>query len=311
MSVYSVAVLVIVLVGELLMIKQGDGEDMDNVYAFANMMKNSAYITSHCGFLFFTLLFRRKILMFLNMLLSFNSSIHTFFLSYGRNCNYIMAQVYVLLTLHTIRSVIIALAFEFKGFSTVSLFFSKTVAVLSLNLIIVLFINLAVVLNECFTRINTCLFDLIQCAGEESVGIYRQIATVKHPQQSIKVNYNSDRPKCRLEHIWQGCDFLCDFVDLFNSGCSAHTIVLVIFYVVMFIYESYYGFVGIMDVNRGSFGAVFWITVTCTEAAIHVAGFMALLYFCSSTSCEVRRCTNVLLLIIVLFRNELKNIMNF
>jgi hypothetical protein len=185
-----------------------------------------------------------------------------------------------------------------------------TVAVLSLNLVIVLFINLAVVLNKCFTRINTRLIDLIQCAGEESVGIYRQIATVTHPQQLIEVVYKSDRPKSRLEHIWQGCDFLYDFVDLFNSVYSAHTIVLLTFYVVMFIFESYYGFVGIMDVNRGSFGSVVWIRVTCTEATIHIVGFMVLLYFCNSTSCEVRRCTNVLLLITVPFRNEVKNFIN-
>jgi hypothetical protein len=312
MSVYSVAVLVIVLCGGLeMVIGQSFAVGMDNVYAFANMMKCSAYIISHSGFLFFTLLFRRKIIKFLHLLLSFNSSIHTVFVSYGRNSNYIMVQVYVLLTLNTTRSVLIALAFEFKGFSTVSLYFSMTVAVLSLNLLIVLFINFSVVLNKCFTRINSCLLDLIQCEGEESVGIYRQAVTVTHQQQLIEVNFNSDRPKCRLEHVRRGCDFLCDSVDLFNSVYSAHTLVLVTFYVVMFIYESYYGFVGIMDVNRGSFGSVVWIRVTFTEATIHIVGFMVLLYFCSSTSCEVRRCTNVLLLITVLSVNELKNIINF
>jgi hypothetical protein len=135
---------------------------------------------------------------------------------------------------------------------------------------------------------------LIQCAGEETVGIYRQIVTAKHQQQLVAVNYNSDRLKSRFERIRRGCDFLCDFVDLFNSVYSAHTLVLVTFYVVIFIYDSYYGFVGIMDVNKGVFGGVMWVKVTFTETAINVAGFMVLLYFCSSTTCEVRLCTNVL-----------------
>jgi hypothetical protein len=62
----------------------------------------------------------------------------------------------------------------------------------------------------------------------------------------------------------------------------------VTFYVVIFIYDSYYGFVGMMDVNKGVFGSVVWVRVRFTETAIHVAGFMVLLYFCSSTTCEVR-----------------------
>jgi hypothetical protein len=63
----------------------------------------------------------------------------------------------------------------------------------------------------------------------------------------------------------------------------------VTFYVVVFIYDSYYGFVGLMDVNRGFLGGVMWVRLTFTETAIHVAGFVVLIYLCSSTTCEVRR----------------------
>ena len=83
MSVYSAVMLVIVLLGEILMMTGEDGrENMDNVYAFATMMKGSAYMISHSGFLLFTLLFRRKIVKFLHVLLTFNSSIHNIFFTY-------------------------------------------------------------------------------------------------------------------------------------------------------------------------------------------------------------------------------------
>jgi hypothetical protein len=56
MSVYSFAMLDIVLFGELMMmIGQGVREDMANVYAFSYTLKSSAYMISHSGFLFCTL----------------------------------------------------------------------------------------------------------------------------------------------------------------------------------------------------------------------------------------------------------------
>ena len=67
------------------------------------------------------------------------------------------------------------------------------VSVLSINLVTVLFINLAVLEKRSFTRINRCLCELIQCAGEESFGLYRQISTVKHTLLLIEVNHKSDR----------------------------------------------------------------------------------------------------------------------
>jgi hypothetical protein len=54
---------------------------------------------------------------------------------------------------------------------------------------------LAALLNECFTRNKTCLYEVIQYACEDSVGLYRQISTVKYSQQLIEVNYKSYRRK--------------------------------------------------------------------------------------------------------------------
>jgi hypothetical protein len=87
-----------------------------------------------------------------------------------------------------------------------------------------------VLLKRCFTRINTCLCELIQCAGEESVGLYRQISTVKHPQPLIEVNFNSDKSNSTVVYIKMGYGFVCDAVDLFNSVFSIRTLVLVTFY---------------------------------------------------------------------------------
>ena len=297
MSVYSVAMLVIVLLAELQMIiRMCFLVEVDNVYIFATIMKTSAYLISHSGFLFFTLLFRREIVNFLHVLLTFNISIHKILVSYGRNFNYVMAQVFVIVTLYALCCILIALSFQSIDLELACRLFSMTVSVLSVNVVTVLFINLAVVLKGCFGRINTCLCELIQCAGEESIALYRRISIVKLPLPVMQVNNKSHRPKIRLEHIRQGSDFLCDFVELLNSVYSAHTIILVTFYVVIFIYESYFGFVGVMDINRGIFGGVVWLRVTCIETVTNSVGFTVLIYFCSSTTCEVRRCTYFVLL---------------
>jgi hypothetical protein len=63
------------------------------------------------------------------------------------------------------------------------------VSILSVNVVAVMVINLSVLVKVCFIRINTCLCELIQCAGEESVGLYRQISTVKHPQPLIEFTH--------------------------------------------------------------------------------------------------------------------------
>jgi hypothetical protein len=101
---------------------------------------------------------------------------------------------------------------------------------LSINIVPVLFINIAVLLKRCFTRINMCLCELIQCAGEESVGLYRKTSTVKHPQPLIEVNHNSDKSNCTIVHVRMFGDFVCDAVDIFISFFSIHTLVLVTFF---------------------------------------------------------------------------------
>jgi hypothetical protein len=98
------------------------------------------------------------------------------------------------------------------------------VSVLSINVVTVLFINLAVLLQRRFTRINTCLCELIRCAGEESVGLYRQVSSVKQPQKLIEVNYNSDKSTSTILNVRMCCGSVCDAVDLFNSVFSIHSI---------------------------------------------------------------------------------------
>jgi hypothetical protein len=163
------------------------------------------------------------------------------------------------------------------------------VSVLSVNLVTVLFINLAAVLKRCFTRINTCLYQLIQCVDEKSVGIYGQIPDVKNSESVIELSYKCDTSKSKLVHIRQGCEFVCDFVDHFNSVYSLHALVLLAFYAVIFIYDTYYGVVQIMNVNMGRFGSGMWIMVTCTETVCNAAGFTVLIYFCSGATFQVRR----------------------
>jgi hypothetical protein len=82
-----------------------------------------------------------------------------------------------------------------------------------------------VLLKRCFAGINRCLCELIGGAGEESVGLYRQISTVKHLQSLFAVNYKSDRSKSTIVHVRMCFGIVCDGVDLFNSVISIHTLV--------------------------------------------------------------------------------------
>jgi hypothetical protein len=43
-------------------------------------------------------------------------------------------------------------------------------------------------------------------------------------------------------------------------------------------YDTSYGFVEIMNVNRGGFGSVMWINVTCIETVDNAAVFTILIY---------------------------------
>jgi hypothetical protein len=156
-------------------------------------------------------------------------------------------------------------------------------------------------LKRCFAGINMCLCDLIEREGEESVGIYRQLSSTEHPQQLIKVNYISDRPKISILHMRFGCDFLCDAVDHFNPAFPVHTLVLVVFYITVFIFDTYCGFVGMTNVNNSLFENYVWIFLTSTQTVINTADFAVLICLCSCTSFQVRDPTNMLFLTIFWF----------
>ena len=163
-------------------------EDTDKVFAFAYKIKISAYLVTRGGFVFSTILFLGEIRIYLNVLLSFVSSIHNALTSDGRNINHIKMHVSVLVSVCTLTSVLIGVRYEFKGYIEIYRYFVMTVSVFSVNVVAVMLINLAVLPKGCFVRINTCLCELIQCTGEESVALYRQIPTVKHPQPLIELN---------------------------------------------------------------------------------------------------------------------------
>jgi hypothetical protein len=294
LSVYSVMMIAVLLLGALLYILGETSRiDVDNVYKFAVIMKSSVYMTSHSGLILVTLMFRSEIIKFLHVLLSFNSSIHNIFVNCGRNFNYINVQVSVLLTLHGLIALVIIRAFEVKEFLRLFYCFCMVLSVLSINLVTALFINLAVLLKRCFASINTCLCDLIEREGEESVGLCGRISDVRHPQQLTEANYASDRPKSGILLIRMGCDFLFDAVDRFNSVFSVHTLVLVAFYVIVFTYDTYSGFVAMTNVGNSLFGSYVWILLTSTNTATNAAAFTVLISLCSCTSFQVRSSTNM------------------
>ena len=70
------------------------------------------------------------------------------------------------------------------------------------------------------------LCELIWCAGEESVGLYMQKSTVKHPQPLIAVNYKFDTSRSTTVHVNMGCGFVCYTVKRFICKFSNHTLIL-------------------------------------------------------------------------------------
>jgi hypothetical protein len=54
----------------------------------------------------------------------------------------------------------------------------------------------------------------------------------------------------------RGCDFVCGFVEIFNSVFSFHTFVLVMFHFVTFVYDNCYGIAGTMNVKKRHIGGV-------------------------------------------------------
>jgi hypothetical protein len=82
---------------------------------------------------------------------------------------------------------------------------------------------------------------------------------VRHPQQLIEDNYISNGSNSRILHMRRGCDFVCEFVEIFYSVFSSHTPVLVMFYFVTFVCDTCYGIAGIMNVTNRQIGGVMWI----------------------------------------------------
>jgi hypothetical protein len=144
----------------------------------------------------------------------------------------------------------------------------------------------------CFRYYGSCVIYVCYRAC-----LYRQISNTEHPQQLIEVNYVSDRPKSTILHIRLDCDFLCDAFDSFNSVFSVHTLVLVVFYVIIFIYDTYCGFIGVTNANNSLFGNNVWILVTSTQTIFNAADFTVLICWCSCTPFQVRRPTNRFFLI--------------
>jgi hypothetical protein len=65
-----------------------------------------------------------------------------------------------------------------------------------------------------------------------------------------------------------------------------------------------------MNVKQLHFGGVMWIMLDLAGTVLNAVPFTVLTQSCSSATCGVRRCINVLLLTTVAFRNDVKKIMN-
>jgi len=99
------------------------------------------------------------------VLLSFNGPIYVTFTAYDSNLNYVKAQISDLVPLRTLNAFLIFSKFEMKNYLLFCLYINMAISVLSIDVVTVLFINLVVLLKRCFTRKNTCLCELIRCAG--------------------------------------------------------------------------------------------------------------------------------------------------
>ena len=77
------------------------------------------------------------------------------------------------------------MGFEIRNYLQFCLCIIMSVSGFQVNVGTMLSVNLAVVLELCFANINSCSYELIQCVGEELVGLYRQMSTMKHPRQLI------------------------------------------------------------------------------------------------------------------------------
>jgi hypothetical protein len=86
------------------------------------------------------------------VLLSFNGPIYVTFTAYDSNLNYVKVQLSDLVSLHTLNAFLIFSKFEMKNYLQFCLYIIMAISVLSIDVVTVLFINLAVLLKRCFTR---------------------------------------------------------------------------------------------------------------------------------------------------------------
>jgi len=81
------------------------------------------------------------------VLLSFISSIHNALTSDGRNFKHIKMQVTVLVSVFTLASILIGLPYESKGYLEIYRYFVLIVSIFSVNVVTVLYINIAVLVK--------------------------------------------------------------------------------------------------------------------------------------------------------------------
>jgi hypothetical protein len=65
-------------------------------------------------------------------------------------------------------------------------------------------------------------------------------------------------------HVRMRCCFVCDAVDFFNSEFSNHKLLLATYYctiLIIYISDTYYGVVKMLNVNKGRFVSVMWIII--------------------------------------------------
>ena len=133
-------------------------EDTDKVFAFAYNIKISAYLVTRGGFVFSTVMFLGEIVIYLNVLLSFVSSIHNALTSDGRNINHIKMHVSVLVSVRTLASILISLRYELNVYLEIYRYFVMIVSIFSVHIVAVMLINVAVLTLFLFNGCHPVVF---------------------------------------------------------------------------------------------------------------------------------------------------------
>jgi hypothetical protein len=77
------------------------------------------------------------------------------------------------------------------------------------------------------------------------------------------------------------------FVEIISSVFSSHTFVLVMFYFFTFVYDTFYGIAGIMDVKKRKIGDLVWILLIFAAIVLNGVLCAVLTQSCSSANCGV------------------------